>query len=265
MHSRCAPPRISARRRLGRSLADRPPADLREPVVERREAAEGEPTRTHDRVLLGGDRVLELPSDRDHRRRQLAGEPEDQRADRGREREDQRRPQLRARRPRASPIQLKKRRPIGTSSPIAAAIAKYWKPSRDRRRRTCSASRRARQARRSRRTEPAAAVWLKSGLREKVGTISEMIADRADHEDRVDAGEEDPAQVREQERLAALARVEEDAVEVAVDGEHRERGEHHGPAPAACSRSRVARPGEDRQRAATPCRARAGSGGSRSG
>ena len=75
-------------------------------------------------------------------------------------------------------------------------------------------------------TEPAAAAWLKSGLRANVGTISEMTADGADHQDRVAAGEEEPAQVREEQRLAVLARVEEDAVEVAIDGEHRERGEH---------------------------------------
>ena len=43
------------------------------------------------------------------------------------------------------------------------------------------------------------------------------------------AGEEDPAQVREEERLAALAGVEEDAVEVAVHREHPEAASIAGP------------------------------------
>ena len=60
------------RRRLGRTLRHRPAGDLRQPVVERGERREGEADDHHDRVLLGGRRVLELEADRDHRRARAA-------------------------------------------------------------------------------------------------------------------------------------------------------------------------------------------------
>ena len=51
-------------------------------------------------------------------------------------------------------------------------------------------------------------------------------SERRQQEDQVAAGEEDPAQVLVEDRRAALAGVEEDAAEVAVDLQHDQRREH---------------------------------------
>ena len=62
------------------------------------------------------------------------------------------------------------------------------------------------------------------------GERRQDLGDRAggeDHDGQVAAGGEDVAQVLVQQRRAALAGVEEDAVELPVDLEHRQRGDHH--------------------------------------
>ena len=76
-----------------------------------------------------------------------------------------------------------------------------------------------------------------------------------DHDRDVGAGEEDPGQVLVEHRPAALAGVEEDPVEAAVEEQHGQRGEHDRAGRPAAGRRR--RPRRRRRPApgATPSRA----------
>ena len=129
--------------------------------------------------------------------------------------------------PQSVAIQLKISSPTGTASASANSIAKISKPdgigavymfciqasgpsTRDRQQRAAIAPR-----------------WLNRGLRANVGRTSEITPAANDQDQHVGAGEEEPGEVLVQKRGAALAGVEEDAVEVAVDEQHRQRGEHH--------------------------------------
>ena len=69
------------------------------------------------------------------------------------------------------------------------------------------------------------ALRLKSGLRAEVPDGCRHCPEGEDQDQHVGAGEEDPAQMLPEQRRAARAVGEEDAVEVAVDLQHRQRGE----------------------------------------
>ena len=195
-------------------LRDQPPRDLRQPVVERGEGGEREADDDHDRVLLGGC-VLELEADRDHGGRELAAEPEDRlwpRPARARAVRVETAP------PQIVAVQLKKRRPTGTNSPTAAAIAMYANPGIGAEYMPCIHASTPSTAIAT--TEPAAALWLKSGLREKVGTISEIMPTAPTT---IRGACKIQLRCEEQERLAVLAWVEEHTVELPVDGQHCQR------------------------------------------
>ena len=150
--------------------------------------------------------------------------------------------------PHSVATQLKISSPIGTVSASANSIAKISKPSgigavymfciqasgpstRDRQQR-----------------EHRAAMAEQRLAREGRQHVRDH-AGGHDHDQHVGAGEEEPGEMLVQERRAALAGVEEDAAVVAVDEQHRQRGEHHR---ADRQQQVAADPGRPRQQGHPP-------------
>ncbi len=216
---------IAAKAILPSALAQRPAGELREPVVQRGEAAQHRAAHEHgDRVALGGRGVVELPADREHGVGELAGEADRHRADRP-EREQRRRPGVE----RAAP---QGRDPVEDQQ-----ADRDRQREREEHREDLEAERdrggvhvlhpgeRSEHGDRKQREHRAAMAEQRLSRERRQDVRDHPAGD--DQDEHVGAGEEEPGEVLVQERRAALAGVEEDAAVVAVDEEHGQRGEHH--------------------------------------